>query len=106
MRQLPPEGEAGVIHTRRAARRDIAEPPIVEALEAAGAWVQRQANPDLLVVYRERLFGLEVKSSNHAPDKRQKAQAKFLAEMARLRAPVYVVRTPEEALRAIGAMRH
>jgi len=95
-----------VIHTRRAARRDLAEGPIVDALEAAGAWVQRQANPDLLVVYNALLFGLEVKSNRRAPDKRQKAQIEFLAEMARRRAPVYVVRTPEEALRAIGAMRH
>lgn len=90
---------------RRAAKRDTAEKPIVEVLEAVGAWVQRQANPDLLVVYSERLYGLEVKSNTRKPDKRQKAQIEFLAEMRRRRAPVYVVRTPEEALQAIGAVR-
>lgn len=90
---------------RRAAKRDSAEWPIVEALEKAGAWVQRQVNPDLLVLYSERLYGLEVKSNNRKPDKRQKAQIEFLAEMKRRRAPVYVVRTPEEALQAVGAIR-
>ena len=92
-------------HVRRAAKRDIAEAPIVEALEAAGAWVQRQANPDLLVVCGERLYGLEVKSNTRKPDKRQTAQIAFLAEMQRRRAPVYVVRTPEDALQAVGLIR-
>jgi Holliday junction resolvase len=91
---------------RRAAKRDLAEGPIVEALEASGAWVQRQENPDLLVVYNALLFGLEVKSTRRKADKRQKAQIEFLAEMARRRAPVHVVYTPEDALRAIGAIRH
>lgn len=47
----------------RAARRDANEPPIVAALQAAGAAVQQldPPLPDLLVSYRGQLFLVEVK---------------------------------------------
>jgi hypothetical protein len=46
-------------------KRDLAEPAIVEALEAHGVRVWRlggQGNPDLLCFYRERYVPLEVKT--------------------------------------------
>ena len=89
---------------RRAAKRDAAEPDIIEALEKAGAFVYRLNQPvDLLVQYRGWHL-LEVKTpGNHAGkagDKRQEAQAAFCKAFN-----VPVVRTPDEALEAIGA-RH
>lgn len=78
----------------QARRRDAAEPAIVAALEALGADVTRLSDagaPDLLVEFRARLYAFEVKSER---GKRTKAQH-------RSRWPI--VRTPEEALLAIGA---
>jgi hypothetical protein len=47
---------------RRAAKRDLAEPQIVEALEKIGAKVYRQLPVDLLVFFRDRFYCLEVKT--------------------------------------------
>ena len=84
---------------RRAARRDTAEPAIVEALQAVGAHVERLHRPvDLLVHFCGRWMLLEVKTPKARKDARQVAQREFCAEFA-----VPYVRTPAEALRAIGA---
>lgn len=75
-------------------RRDLAEKPIREALEAVGAEVWQIGGtglPDLLVRFRGRLWAGEVKS----PGGRETPhQGKF---------PIW--RTPDEVLRAIGAVR-
>lgn len=107
---------------RNARRRDDNEPPIVAALQAVGAGVQRldgRGLPDLLVGYRGRLLLLEVKRvdagiatrsvhrgrgnqlegplSGLTPDQREWwAQWKGPA-------PV-IVQSVDEALRAIGAV--
>ena len=91
---------------RRAAKRDTAEPLIVEALEAAGAKVWPLSLPlDLLVGHRGRFVLLEVKSNKRKPDKRQAVQTETIAACQTGGLPVYVVRTPEDALAAIGASR-
>ncbi len=91
---------------RRAAKRDTAEAAIVEALEAAGAWAWRTSLPlDLIVAYHQKIMLLEVKSNRRKPDKRQKTQTELLARFQRDGFPVYVVRSVEDALQAIGAVR-
>lgn len=84
---------------RYAARRDLAEPAIVDALVAVGANVIRLNQPvDLLVRFRNTWHVLEVKTPKKRPDKRQQAQREFC-----LTNQVPYVRTPAEALKAIGA---
>jgi hypothetical protein len=90
---------------RRAAKRDTSEPAIVAALEKAGAKVWRLALPlDLLVGYHGRFLLLEVKSNARKPDKRQKVQTATIAACQSGGLPVYLVRTPEDALQAVGAV--
>ena len=92
---------------RRAAKRDLTEPAIVAALEAAGAHVWRLSLPlDLLVGLHGRFVLLEVKREGEKkPRKDRAAQTATIADCQRKGLPVYVVRTPEEALQAIGAVR-
>lgn len=88
---------------RRAAKRDTSEALIVEALTAAGARVWRLSQPfDLLCGVGGRFVVLEVKSGK---GKLRPQQAADMAECHYRNLPVYVVRTPEEALQAIGAVR-
>jgi hypothetical protein len=91
---------------RRAANADTTQPAVVRALKAAGADVVRIVCPDrpgvwdLLVGYRRRDFKLEVKGpTTPLSDEQLELHASWRG------APTYVVRTPEEALRAIGALR-
>lgn len=89
---------------RRAAKRDLAEPAIVECLTRAGFWVYRLQLPcDLLVGYRRyndpdgspMRFALgEVKSGKSMPKANQVVQKEFLALTG---TPIW--RTPEEALK-------
>jgi hypothetical protein len=85
---------------RYAAKRDTAEPAIVEALEKVGALVIRMNQPcDLLVRYNAVNYLMEVKTLGTYPDARQKAQRDFLHAFA-----VPIVKTPLEALTAIGVI--
>ena len=89
---------------RRAAKRDTSEPGIVEALTAAGARVWRLSLPlDLLVGYQGRFYLLECKTGTRKR-KDQPEQDETLAECRYRNLPAYVVRTPEDALQAIGAI--
>lgn len=98
----------------KAAHRDKAERPIIDALKAAGASVYPISSkdiPDLLVGYRGQTFLLEVKSrlTNTKKDgytrktttKVSEGQQAFMDTWKG--GPVRVVHTPEEALHAIGA---
>jgi hypothetical protein len=79
-------------------RRDENEPDIVDALEAAGAKVERLDRPcDLLVRFRGTVRVIEV---DGITERRRRAdeQLRFLHEWQ-----VPLVKTPEDALRAIGA---
>lgn len=92
---------------RYAAARDANEPEIVAALRAVGASVRLLDSPaDLLVGFREVTFLIECKlppgskgglsRSQLTPD-----QKDFHATW---RGQIAIVRTPEEALRVIGAI--
>ena len=92
---------------RRAAKVDDTQDAIVKALRATGASVLSLAAvgngaPDLLVCVREGecewLYTLECKTGK---GKLRASQEKFAAEW---RGTVHVVRTPDEALRVIGAI--
>jgi Holliday junction resolvase len=77
----------------RAARRDVNEKPIVDALRAIGAHVTRisgEGAPDLLVRVRGRLYAFEVKSGS---GKRTAAQQDSQWP---------VIRSVDEALRSVG----
>lgn len=85
-------------------QRDLAEPDIVEAIEAIGWQVWRLDTPcDLLCFKPAKGFRtLEVKTGRGknlrvVKDKRQKAQIDFL-----ILTKTPIVRTPDEALRALG----
>ena len=89
---------------RYAKKRDISEPPIIEALERIGAEVWPLDYPcDLLVRFRQQWHLLEVKTpygkaGKARKDKRQEAQINFI-EMT----GTPIVTTPMEALKAVGA---
>ena len=79
-------------------RRDDTEPDIIEALEGIGAEVERLDRPvDLLVRYQGRVHLLEVEGITRGR-KRQAQQLEFIA-----RWEVPIVRSPAQAMRAIGA---
>lgn len=86
---------------RRAAKVDQNQEEIVTALRSAGATVQSLAPigkgcPDLLVSFRQGMFLLEVKSGKEQPNELQRKW--HIAWQA----PVYVVRSAEEALGVVG----
>jgi hypothetical protein len=82
---------------RYAKRRDPNEPEIVRALRDIGATVKRLDDIDLLVGWRGRNFLLEVKDLKGALKPSQE-------EMVRTwRGQYEIVRSVDEALRAIGA---
>jgi hypothetical protein len=93
---------------RRAAKVDANQEQIVSALRASGAVVQSLAAigkgvPDLLVSFRGNLFLLEVKDGNKPPSAQKLTPDQITWHQA-WGAPVEVVRNPEQALRAIGAV--
>jgi hypothetical protein len=82
-----------------AAKRDANEGPIVDALKAAGATVRRLSEtgvPDLIVGIDGANYLLEVKDKG---GKLTEAEDTFFNEWQGQKT---IVRTPEEALRAIG----
>jgi hypothetical protein len=87
-----------------ASKVDVNQPEIVMALRAVGASVQHlhevgKGCPDLLVVYRKKLYLLEVKAKD---GKLTPQQEKWHQNW---NGPVYVVRTIDEALVAIGVLK-
>lgn len=108
-------------YSKRASRRDDSEPAIVDALRAVGASVtilgQGDGTPDLLVGWREATYLLEVKNPLGPLGGKRGGGASLpgqggdgvltedqLAWRAAWRgAPPVIVRTPAEALAAIGA---
>lgn len=108
-------------YSKRAARRDKSEPEIVAALRAAGASVEiigdGAGRPDLMVGFRGVTYHLEVKNplgprgGKRGGGATRPGQggdgvltADQLAWWAAWRgAPPVIVRTPAEALAAIGA---
>lgn len=91
---------------RRAAKVDSNHGDVVSALRRAGATVQSLATvghgcPDLIVFYRG-LYLVEVKDGSRPPSER-KLTGDQEEWIKRWGGPVYVVTSPAEALKAIGA---
>lgn len=89
---------------RRAARIDATQPAIVDALERIGATVQSLAAvgngcPDILVGFRGRNVAMEVKTST---GRMRPEQVKWLRAW---RGEAHVVRSVEDALRALEVVR-
>ena len=93
---------------RYAKRRDLAEKPIMDALEQVGFHVWQRDEPDLMVRKDGWPPGmvqlLEVKTGRGkkltvVQDKRQEAQRNFIATTG-----TPIVRTPLEALKAVGVI--
>jgi DNA-binding transcriptional MerR regulator len=83
------------------ARRDDNEPDIIKALKEAGAQVEQIRQPcDLAVAFRARHFLIEV---DNPESKYRKRKQKQLETFQRMKIPM--VQTPDEALRAIGAVK-
>ena len=88
---------------RHAARRDLNEPEVVNALTAVGAFVYPLKKPvDLLVGFRSTWYILEVKNTD-GRNRIEPDQQEFIRHALGVACPVHVVRSAEEALRAIGA---
>jgi hypothetical protein len=90
---------------RKVANVDGNQPAIVEALRKVGALVQHLHQvgggcPDLLVGFRRRIFVLEVKNGAGELTDEQVEWHRLWNTL-----PVAIVRTPLEALQAIGAIR-
>ena len=88
---------------RYGAKVDANQPAIVAALRKAGATLQSLAAigdgcPDILAAFRGQMYLMEIKSGTKQP---KPEQTKWHAEW---HAAVHVVRTEDEALRAIGAI--
>jgi hypothetical protein len=93
---------------RRALKTDANQSEIVQALRKAGADVWIIGSPaDALCGFSGRFTTIEIKDGRKSPS-RQALTADEQAFLKRCRQagyPHYVVRTPEEALHAIGAIR-
>lgn len=86
---------------RRAARRDVSEHEIADALTRAGAVVIRMNEPvDLLVLFRDRWHLLECKSPGANLKRKDRAKQQAFCRLHH----VPVVQTAEQALLAIGAL--
>jgi hypothetical protein len=101
-------GDVGDQEMRRAARVDANQDAIVTALRAAGASVQPLSSvgkgcPDLLVGFSSTNWLMECKDGAKTPGNRPltKDQSAWLKDW---RGSVAVVLSPDEALRAIGAL--
>lgn len=87
------------------AKADANQPEIVEALRAAGYTVQHlhtvgQGVPDLLVSKHGSMWLLEVKTPKGRLTKCEKEWIETWD------APVYIVRSPEDALEVVGAIEY
>ncbi len=87
---------------RYARRRDLNEPPIIEALEAAGCDVLQGHDIDLIVGRAGATYLLEVKRPKRATESRIEPIQKRLREA--WRGHYAIVTTPEQALIAVGAV--
>jgi Holliday junction resolvase len=93
---------------RRAAKIDGNHEEVVSALRKAGAVVQSLAAigkgcPDILCAFRGNLFLLEVKDGSKPPSKQRLTTDQQQWHQA-WGALVEIVNSPEQALRAIGAV--
>lgn len=94
----------------KARRKDANHNTITGVLRQVGAELletyQLPAALDVFVAYRGRWVLLEIKDGTKPPSARKltEDEAATVARIARTGAPVHVVTTPDEALKAIGAL--
>lgn len=87
---------------RRAAKRDQNEPAIVEALEQLGALVERTSKPlDLIVNVNGVIALADVKKPRTG--KLTDDQRTFIDKWQG--APIYLLRTPDDAVRMVNELR-
>jgi hypothetical protein len=79
---------------RRAAKRDLTEPAIIDALEQAGCLVLRLDRFDLLVRRGHKFWMIDCKSPGGRPTK---SQERLIADGW----PLYYANSPEAALEII-----
>jgi len=95
---------------RRAAKKDANHSEIVKTLQAVGAECfethQIPGLLDVVVAYRGRLTWLEIKDGAKCASARQLTEAEkdTIGRLRRVDAPVYVVESADDALRAVGAI--
>ncbi|MNL69391.1 hypothetical protein D3C87_1942440 [compost metagenome] len=94
---------------RRAAKIDANQTQVVSALRAAGVSVQSLAAvgngvPDLLCGFRGKLSLLEVKDGAKVQSKRKLTSAQTDWHAIWSDMPLFVVETPEQALKALGVI--
>ncbi|CAA2107676.1 hypothetical protein [Variovorax paradoxus] len=94
---------------RRAAKVDSNQTQVVSALRAAGVSVQSLAAvgngvPDLLCGFRGKLSLLEVKDGSKVKSARKLTAAQTDWHAVWKDMPLFVVETPEQALKALGAI--
>lgn len=82
---------------RRAASRDKNEKALILALKDVGCLVVQLDKFDLLVLRAGQVYMVEIKN----PDGRDRLTP-FQKELLAEGWPLHIVRTPEEALRAVG----
>lgn len=83
---------------RFSARRDANERGVIQALHRVGARVLKMDAVDLLVLFRGKLFMLDVKTEHGTLTANQK-------QLIGDGWPVVIVYTAEEAMKAIGATK-
>ena len=92
----------------RRKRVDQSQAPIMRALLAAGASVDtlegRGGRPDLLIGFRGVTYLLECKTPGYTKSHKQHRENQELWRALWRGGPAEVVTTPDEALKAIGAM--
>jgi hypothetical protein len=95
---------------RRAARVDVNQPEIVEALRAVGAHVlhthQLKNAFDLLIGFRGQLYIIEVKDGSKPPSKRRLTDGELQCkeDFERVGVPYHVAESVGDALEIIGAI--
>ena len=87
---------------RYAAKRDLNEPVIVQALEAVGCDVLQATDVDLIVGRAGKNYLVEVKRPKRATESRIRPIQKRLRES--WRGQYAIVTSVDEALRAVGVM--
>lgn len=93
---------------RRAAKTDASQTAIVCALRAAGASVQSLAAvgagcPDLLVGHAGRTYLMEIKEP-HVKGRLRPSQVDWHMAWVPYGGPLFVVETPDQALKALGVI--
>lgn len=95
-----------MIHARK---KDKAHNPIVQTLIGVGAAVketyQYPTMLDVIVAFRGQLFWAEIKNdARRAEQDLTDAERTLIAEFARVGVTIHIWCTPDQALKAIGAL--